>query len=259
MPPPSLKPLLVALSGPSCSGKTTLARLLRDALSPHAFIIHEDDFYVTDSQIPIKKVSDGRELQDWDCFESIDFKAMKEMVAHVKEHGVVKEGFESIQDGNAVGEVQVDGNVIANWKAKFKALCDEKPGKELRICIVDGFLLFSDAMKEVRELFDIRLLLRADYETVKSRREARSGYVTLEGFWEDPEGYVDEIVWPNYVADHAFLFQGDDVEGEPDLAVISRLSIDVARKEAVDDMTICFEWAAEKLKRAIWEGREEQR
>ncbi|THV63449.1 hypothetical protein D6D27_10612, partial [Aureobasidium pullulans] len=26
---------------------------------------------------------------------------------------------------------------------------------------------------------------------VKQRREARSGYVTLEGFWEDPPGYVD--------------------------------------------------------------------
>lgn len=30
---------------------------------------------------------------------------------------------------------------------------------------------------------------------------------------EDPPGYVDKIVWPNYVADHAWLFEDGDVEG----------------------------------------------
>jgi nicotinamide/nicotinate riboside kinase len=38
------KALIVALSGCSSSGKTTLARLLRD-IFPSSFILHEDDFY----------------------------------------------------------------------------------------------------------------------------------------------------------------------------------------------------------------------
>lgn len=251
MSPSHPQTLLLAISGPSCSGKTTLARLLRDALHPHAFIIHEDDFYVTDSLIPTKKVSDGRELQDWDCFESIDVHALKSMLQHVKARGAVKSGFESIQDGNAVGEVHIDQDVVGDWRAKFQGL-----SSKLRICIVDGFLLFSEAMREVRELFGVRLLLRADYETVKRRREARKGYVTLEGFWEDPRGYVDEVVWPNYVADHAFLFEKGDVEGEPDLGVTGRLGIEVAPREAVGDMTVAFEWAAERLKRALEERAE---
>ena len=66
-------------------------------------------------------------------------------------------------------------------------------GDGMRICIVDGFLLFSEDMSGVRELFDAKMLLRADFATVKRRREARKGYVTLEGFWEDPKGYVDEV------------------------------------------------------------------
>lgn len=36
--------LIAAISGCSSSGKTTLARLLRDIL-PNTFILHEDDFY----------------------------------------------------------------------------------------------------------------------------------------------------------------------------------------------------------------------
>ena len=39
-------------------------------------------------------------------------------------------------------------------------------------------------MKSIRDLFDVKIFLRTDYETAKRRREARSGYVTLEGFWK---------------------------------------------------------------------------
>jgi nicotinamide/nicotinate riboside kinase len=38
------KSLIIGISGPSSSGKTTLARLLRD-IFPNTFILHEDDFY----------------------------------------------------------------------------------------------------------------------------------------------------------------------------------------------------------------------
>lgn len=36
--------VIVGLSGCSSSGKTTLARLLRD-IFPNTFVLHEDDFY----------------------------------------------------------------------------------------------------------------------------------------------------------------------------------------------------------------------
>lgn len=244
---------LLGLSGPSCSGKTTLARLLRDTLFPHAFILHEDDFYVTDALIPLKQVSDGRRLQDWDCLEAIDQAGLREMLGYVKERGKVREEFESKEDQNAVGNVRVNAEVVEAWKRKFGSLFKSGMRGVVRICIVDGFLLFSEEMKEVRDLFDLRLLLRADYEMVKRRREARSGYATLEGFWEDPPGYVDEIVWPGYVRDHRILFADGNVEGEPDQPTIARLGIDVAPKEAGYDMTMALEWAAETLMKALGE------
>jgi len=33
------------------------------------------------------------------------------------------------------------------------------------------------------------------------------------GFWADPPGYFDKIVWPNYCQDHKYLFIDGDVEG----------------------------------------------
>lgn len=38
------KAVIVGISGASSSGKTTLARLLRDVF-PNTFVLHEDDFY----------------------------------------------------------------------------------------------------------------------------------------------------------------------------------------------------------------------
>lgn len=99
-------------------------------------------------------------------------------------------------------------------------------------------------LSDVHSNIDVHLFLPAAYEDVKARRESRSGYVTAgpsqqqqqpllpqrtssatsadlsselgesamgsgqeaqPSFWEDPPGYVDDIVWPHYVQDHAWL------------------------------------------------------
>jgi nicotinamide/nicotinate riboside kinase len=255
MPP---KTILLALSGPSCSGKTTLARLLRSTLAPHAFILHEDDFYKTDADIPVKKVIvDGKpqELQDWDCLESVDLDLLLGMLEFVKAEGRVKikeEGFEGKEDKNEIGNVDVDMSIVKTWTERFgKLFTDLYSQQEVKIAIVDGFLLYSEEMAKVREAFDLKLLLRTSYNTVKRRRESRKGYVTLEGFWEDPEGYVDAIVWPNYVQDHAFLFQDGNVEGELDRDVCRTLGIQAMEGTVEEDMTSVFGWACGILEKKL--------
>jgi nicotinamide/nicotinate riboside kinase len=253
--------LLLALSGPSCSGKTTLARLLRSALAPHAFILHEDDFYKTDGEIPIKSVTVkgvSTSMQDWDCLEAVDVDLLVDMLGYVKKEGRVREGFEGKEDQNEVGNVDVDAQVVDRWSSTFAKLLQDIRVKErgqgdgIKIAIIDGFLLYSESMSRVRELFDIKLLLRTSFPTVKRRRESRKGYVTLEGFWEDPEGYVDAIVWPNYVEDHRFLFVGGDVEGDLDGEVCGRLGIEaMGGRLEESDMTGLFEWAAGVLEKRL--------
>lgn len=235
------KAFLLGISGPSSSGKTTLARLLRDII-PNSYILHEDDFYKTDADIPIDPKSG---LQDWDCLESLNLPALEAALKHIKATGALPEDLESQEDKNDVGQVEVDEGVVAELKEKVRA--------GVRVAIIDGFLLYSNEMSSIRELFDAKLFLRTDYETAKTRREARSGYVTLEGFWADPPGYVDKIVWPNYVKDHAFLFQDGDVEGEVDRDVANRLGIQVMPKTAKGYMTECLKWAYRAIEASLSE------
>lgn len=227
----SSQPLLIGISGPSSSGKTTLSRHLRDIL-PNCLILHEDDFYLPDAEIPI--VSG---LQDWDSLSSLDLPALRSALHHLRAHGTPPPELESKEDRNAVGQSNADTDVLADLKRRAAPL--ERP-----VVIVDGFLLFAEEMPDIRSSFDVRLFLRTDYATAKRRREARKGYVTIEGFWEDPPGYVDKIVWPNYVRDHSFLFEGGDVEGgELDTTVLERLDINAMPKGAQGDMTKCVDWA----------------
>lgn len=237
------KCLLVGLSGPSSSGKTTIARLLRDIL-PDAFILHEDDFYKTDAEIPINKEHD---LADWDCLESINLPALESALAYIKAHGTPPSDLESKEDQNSVREVNVDVALIERLKQQASSLGLE----HVRVAIVDGFLLYSQDMVAVRDAFDVRLFLRTNYETAKKRREARSGYVTLEGFWADPPGYVDKIVWPNYVNDHKYLFHDNDVEGDVNEQLVNDLGIDIMPAEKQGDLSACLEWAYGKLENAL--------
>jgi nicotinamide/nicotinate riboside kinase len=94
---------------------------------------------------------------------------------------------------------------------------------------------------------DIKLFLRVSYAKAKARREARSGYVTLEGFWQDPPGYVDKIVWPNYVEDHKWMFEDEDVEGKLRDDVVKQMRIS-SQEGGVDvDMTTTLKWAVQLL------------
>lgn len=63
--------------------------------------------------------------------------------------------------------------------------------------IVDGFMLYWD--NRVYQHLDCKISLITSYETLKSRREQRQGYHTAEGYWIDPPGYFDKIVWPEYL------------------------------------------------------------
>jgi nicotinamide/nicotinate riboside kinase len=98
-------------------------------------------------------------------------------------------------------------------------------------------------MSAIKPSLDLKIFLRASYERAKARREARDGYVTLEGFWQDPPGYVDDIVWPNYVVEHAWMFEDGDVEGRFDLDALEKEGIKVPSRDVVDaDMTETLEW-----------------
>lgn len=126
---------------------------------------------------------------------------------------LVRQG--NFEDG-VHGAKGIKPEAIERMKLEVEAWPEEVKGRNL--IIVDGFLLFGRSIPgPLRDLFDIKFLLRASYEDAKRRRENRNGYVTLEGFWQDPPGYFDNVVWPNYLEEHGDLvrFGTDDPKDGP--------------------------------------------
>ena len=188
---------------------------------------------------------------------------------------------DSKEDQNSIGECPVSEAKITAMKAKVQSWLEpgqpghsillsspsssSSLGSPLKICLLDGFLLYAAPTtalgSTVPPLLDVRLFLRVSHDRARARREARDGYVTLEGFWTDPPGYVDQVVWPNYVASHAWLFENGDAEcGSLDEDVLAEHRIRAVPLKAgqgqaeggVDvDMETTFEWAVETLMREL--------
>ncbi|KAH1685973.1 hypothetical protein KXX25_005092 [Aspergillus fumigatus] len=250
---------IVGISGPSSSGKTTLARLLQRIFA-HAnenmqtFIMHEDDFYLPDDRIPYTTTASGKTVKDWDTVEAIDVPFMVAALSYIRQHGRLPPRLKSKEDLNEASDSGVSDETITQLQRQVSdklrqfgpALAGDGGEGKRTVVFFEGFLLFSPPEAEVREhvlrpvheQLDVRLFLPSPYESVKERRERRSGYVTIgpapvpplphrdsaaskdakqqvdleaednappQNFWTDPPGYVDDIVWPRYVRDHAWL------------------------------------------------------
>ena len=200
-----VKALVIGISGCSSSGKTTLSRILRDRILPNAFILHEDDFYKEEDKIPIIN-----NFQDWDCAEALDVPSLISTLDHVRSHGSVAPTFESKENTNTMKGHNVSESAISRIRERVTS----HGLSPVPMALLDGFLLYP--IEAVRPYLDVKLLLRATSAHGKARREERGGYATIEGWWSDPPGYWDLCVWPNYVKEHGFLFEGGNVEGRVD-------------------------------------------
>jgi len=221
-------------------------------------LLHGDDFYLSDSDIPIHKETG---LQDWDCVEALNVPLLTETLKNVRDGGSVSEDFKSLElipsDGNADGggdgvhgmpssapmtlepAVHVSQETLDRLRRRLElalvrmatltpssvatpisstSSSTRIPAKTstrpVRFCILDGFLLFTPPLP--LDLMDIKLLLRASRSQAIARRANREGYVTLEGFWTDPPGYVEKVVWTHHARYHSVFFKDGDVEGEVD-------------------------------------------
>ncbi|MCJ1290970.1 ribosylnicotinamide kinase [Xylographa carneopallida] len=240
---------ILGLSGPSSSGKTTLARLLR-SLFPHTLVLHEDDFYRPEEQLPFRAG-----LRDWDCAAALDISALVTALGDIRIVGMLPAWLVSKEDRNTSGEHGVPAATIGRLKDRVEAWMTGE-GKEVlsearKMVILDGFLLFGESVREVRERIDVKMLLRVKFAGAKERRERRSGYVTLEGFWEDPPGYVEEVVWPGYVEEHSFMFEGGDVDGKVDEEVVESLGIQVCPGGGEWPMEKVLEWAVDSVMKSL--------
>ena len=118
---------------------------------------------------------------NWDCHDSLNMDEFVKALQYIRSNnGQLPPTLNSIQDNNELGESGVPEEVVQIMGKEAMEQSLVKDGTtDIVLCLVDGFLLYSDP-GVIQEL-DLRLLVRAPYEKLKARREARSGYVTLEG------------------------------------------------------------------------------
>lgn len=205
-------------------------------------------------------------MQDWDTVDAIDVDFLSSALAYVREHGTLPPRLRSKEDQNEAKDPGVAKELIqsiteeAKEKLNQTSFLKDEGNEKVTIAFLEGFLLFAPpatenpghVLRHVHDNIHLHIFLSAPYDTVKSRREARSGYVTIgpaptpgaerenttnegrneheepspapavdleaedegepQSFWTDPPGYVDDIVWPRYVQDHAWLLVAEDDE-----------------------------------------------
>ncbi|RMZ77485.1 hypothetical protein DV738_g4344, partial [Chaetothyriales sp. CBS 135597] len=196
-PPSPTRTLLVGLSGPSCSGKTTLARFLRTVFtipaasaastknrSISAFILHIDDFYKTD--------------------KDLDIPLLARALNHVKATGQLPADLFSKEDQNTVGPTpDVPESLLASLREEIQSWLlrgDDDSTNNNNTTTAAAANLYA-----LSKLLDLKLWVSCSRRQMLDRRAQRKGYVTLEAFWEDPPGYAEDLVWPEFLREHEWL------------------------------------------------------
>lgn len=215
------KAVLVGIGGASSSGKTSVAKLLHKII-PDSILLHQDDFYKNDKDIPTDPATGEA---DWDCPGAINFDDFEKELQYIRANASLSPETESYEnrynsDTKDSGSVSIPQNELDEFESKISKLLAEK---NFELILVDGFMLFHDP--KIIKLFDIRIFLRASYQTLKHRRENRAGYQTQETFWVDPPGYFDKLVYPGYSKSHKHLFEDENVENKLNPTIVQELNI----------------------------------
>jgi nicotinamide/nicotinate riboside kinase len=133
--------LLVGVGGSSCSGKSTLCQILSHIFS--CPILHQDAFYKHDSDIPF--TSD--QIKNWDCPEALDMPAFLNVLNQAKNQNSSRMILGQNTPNHSI-ESLLDAVQLKNYK---------KQASNIKIVLVDGFLLYSDP--RVYQELDIKLFL----------------------------------------------------------------------------------------------------
>lgn len=161
---------LVALSGPSCSGKTTTANKLISEFSAHGRSVHVvsiDDFYYDKKYLNSRAAADPDIEIDYDSVSTIDLPALTECVREIfsdEETLIPKFDFKT---GSRVGYTHIapsdnDLFIFEGIQAIYPEITElfaEHPSKSVYICVESG-IDFGGIRFEPNEIRRLRRIVR---------------------------------------------------------------------------------------------------
>jgi uridine kinase len=143
-----MTPLLIGLSGGSCAGKTTLARLIKDRLAPiPTAIINTDRYYRPLDHLPIEK----RTLENFDSPEMLERELLRSHLTLLK-------------SGKPAGLPVYDFRL--HTRSPENELLDPPP-----VILVEGLFVLTDP--GIRPLFDLAVFVETPSDIRLARRILR--------------------------------------------------------------------------------------
>ncbi len=139
--------ILVGIAGGSGSGKSTLANRLKESLDGRCEVIEQDSYYHCNANVPL----DERTKINYDHPDSVELDLL---AAHLRE----------LKNGNAIDKPHYD--FVTHSRTKMSRRLLPRP-----VIIVEGLFLFVE--KELRDLFDLRVFVDADWDLRLLRRLKR--------------------------------------------------------------------------------------
>ena len=178
----SVRPLVVGLGGATCSGKTTIAKLLAEKVFSHCALLHQDDFYHGEScekHVPVE----GMGHMNWELVTAFDMVKMRNAAEkYVSDKGA------------AVSRVALNEMLgRAKGLTASPALADVRKavlGYCRPILLLEGITVLNDP--QTAAMCDVKLFIELDREELLRRRGGRSYDPP------DPPEYAEKVVWPYY-------------------------------------------------------------
>ena len=178
----SVRPLVVGLGGATCSGKTTLAKMLAEKIFSHCSVLHQDDFYLEEScekHVPVE----GMGHMNWELVTAFDMVKMRNSA----EKFVTDKG--ATFSRAVLSEIQSRVQGLPTSPAIVdieKAVVDYcRP-----ILLLEGITVLNDP--QTATMCDVKLFIELDREEMLRRRRGRSYDPP------DPPEYAEKVVWPYY-------------------------------------------------------------
>jgi uridine kinase len=168
---------IIGISGPSCAGKSTLAKTLTQELNSIYNPICIDNPYFYQNRIPMFKDELNNIITpNYECKEAYNFEKMTKAIQTLR-----------LDIANCSDIL----NASTEYRfAKIRSDYDNSSSNKQNTlyAIVEGFLLFAD--DAVANECDIRIFIRGDQQECQMRREYREGF---------PKILYDCMVWPAYL------------------------------------------------------------
>lgn len=165
-------PILVGIAGGTGSGKTTLATRIHKAF-PNSILISQDSYYRDLSHLPFEE----RAKTNFDHPDALEFELLQKHLILLKE-------------GQSVEMPIYSFHIHSREKGTERILPSD-------IVIVEGILLF--AMREIRDLFDIKIFVDTDDDVRILRRIERDMLERSRTFQSVKTRYL-EMVKPMHEA-----------------------------------------------------------